>query len=175
MAQLLLTSRCEGTLHKPKYKFDVVLCASKLLNSIDIDLHELNINAGLPWVLVGNASDAMVGTTNVYHVTSSLLQKNLKDTLLTLFKQSGTDVSVLTDKADPSRDESRSCHVKPNNTHPGDAPQSAEMMVLSVDDVPMNQRIAQAFLARLGAHVDLAANGREVCILSPPCTTGCPS
>jgi hypothetical protein len=36
------------------------------------------------------------------------------------------------------------------------------MTVLSVDDVDMNQIIVQAFVARLGAHVDVAANGKEV-------------
>ena len=166
MAQLLLSSRHEGTLRQPKYKVDVVLCASTLLNGIDTDLHELNINAGLPWVLVGNVSDAMVGTTNVSHVTSSLLQTNLKDMLLTLFKQSGTDDRALTDKADPSPE--KSCDVKSSNAHLDNAPQFAEMTVLSVDDVDMNQIIVQAFVARLGAHVDVAANGNEVCILWPP-------
>jgi CheY-like chemotaxis protein len=101
----------------------------------------------------------MVGTTNVWHVTSSLLQTNLKDMLLTLFKQSGTDDRALTDKADPSPE--KSCDVKSSNAHLDNAPQFAEMTVLSVDDVDMNQIIVQAFVARLGAHVDVAANGNE--------------
>ena len=167
VAQLLLTSRHKGTLHQPKYTFDVVLCATSLLD--DIHLHEVISNAGLPWVLVGDASDAMVGTNNVYHVASLLRQTYLKDTLLTLFQRSGTDVRAPLDKADPSPDESRSFHIKPSNAHPDNYPQFAEMTVLSVDDVPMNQCIVQAFLERLGAHVDLVSNGRKVCILLPLC------
>ena len=163
VARMLL--RAGSTVRWRRYNFDAVLCAAALFNGPDDWVSQLNISNGPPWVVIGDLPHSLHGVSNVFAVKTPMMQRRLRERLETVFNPNGTPSRAPPDMGD--REHPDPTTAQPCTTTLDNATPPMGMLVLSVDDVPMNQRIMGSFLKRLGAQVHLAENGNQACYLNP--------